>query len=281
MKLTKLSILAVTAIALGFSSCSKECEVNPSAENNNAVSALKKPDTGISGPGAVLNNAQATLSFSKNPVSEGEDVTITAAHGPSDAGAIYVQENIGGIWTNLATNPYIITGTTAADNGREFRAYFSKAQGNDFYSTSAALSVEGACTVSLTPTTTMVSVDNNTYKFSTTYKIQACDRDLSNLKLQGGLTSGASFNGAASTPDFEQPKITGNGTNTVLTWKNINIPANTSKSFTVVYTKPINCGVTQTITGNWSASGVFADDNSPLQLGYNNQQTYTTPACSL
>ena len=271
MKSIKLSMLALSVIALGLGSCSKDCEVKPASETNKSASALKD---------AVLNNAQATLTFSANPVVEGGALTITASHGPNDAGTMVLEENIAGIWTSMETDVYTIPAVTAADNGRVFRAYLLKDTGNDFYSTSVTLSVNTACTFSLTPNTTMVEVVNNVYKFTTTYTIQACDRAVNNIKLQGGLTSGATFIKAESTSGSTF-KITGNGSgsNTVITWQGINMAANTSRSFTVVYTKPIACGVTQTITGNWSAKGVFVDDNTAALLGYNNQQSYTSVDC--
>jgi hypothetical protein len=230
-----------------------------------------------------------TVTINPNSVIEGNQVEITVSSSNRAQGTLNLEELIDGNWEildgvdNHSSNTFTLTipSVSASDNGRTFRAYLDK-NGEDFYSSSLSLTVISTCEFSLTPTTTTTgSAVNGEYVFETTYRLQTCSRGVTGVKLQGGLTSGAVLIKDETTTGCTV-KNTGKGDkgNTVITWDNINMGPNEAKTFKVKYTKVIACGVTEMITGAWSAKGLFADDNSPVLLGYNNRQQFTSNSCN-
>jgi hypothetical protein len=281
---TKQLLAAALLVSTCLTSCQKtEMEdVNPfgSTSVNTAVRSSSEVD-------------RITISINPNPVIAGSSVIITVDQKGNAAGTLYLQEYKNSAWENVANInnrtsdgvvTYTIQSATAEDNGRVFRGFFDKVHGMDSHSASLTLVVQSTCEYSLVPSTAVTNAnDNGLYTFETTYTLRTCDRAVKGVKLQGGLTSKATFlsasldNGTAATV-----KATGkNGSaNTVITWDNINMGPNQERTFKVIYSKGLACGTTDVLTGDWSAKGLFADDNSPSIIGYNNQQQFTANDCN-
>jgi hypothetical protein len=215
------------------------------------------------------------VTISPNPVLVGQSVTITGTR-TGLSGTLSLQEKISGSWVTV-TNPLTINPAALADNGRQFRAYnvFTPSiSAPSIINTSQVitLSVNAACTeFTLTPETVQATEGaNNLWTFTTVYTIQTCDRAVNGIKLQGGLTAGATLVSTSPTGSSRSTRQ-----NTIVSWDAGNMAANSTKVFTVEYTKtiaPLTCGEIHNVTGDWSAKGRYADDNSAAVAGYSNEQ---------
>jgi hypothetical protein len=281
---TKQLLAAALLVSTCLTSCQKTemDDVNPfgSTSVNTAVGAKD------------VFHKNMTLAINPNPVMVNSSVVITVDNKNGAPGTLSLQEYKNGAWENVTqvdnkvedVVTYRIESATAEDNGRVFRGYLLKSKGNNSYSSSLTLVVQSTCEYSLVPSTAMTSENGNgVYMFETTYTLRTCDRAVKGVKLQGGLTSKATFEGTSSSHYGSATiKATGkNGSaNTVITWDNINMGPNEIRTFTVTYSKDLACGTTDVLTGAWSAKGLFAYDNSPALLGYNNQQQFTANDCN-
>jgi hypothetical protein len=274
------------AAALLVTTCLTSCQ-KTEMEDVNPFGA-----TSVSAVRSASEVERIILSINPNPVMAGSSVIITVEQKGNAAGTLYLQEYKNSAWENVTginnqtkdVVTHIIEFATAEDNGRVFRGFFDKDHGNDSHSASLTLVVQSTCEYSLVPSTAVTNAnDNGVYTFETTYTLRTCDRAVNGVKLQGGLTSKATFGGTSSSHNGTATfKTTGKGgnANTVITWDNINMGPNEVRTFTVIYSKGLACGTTDVLTGAWSAKGLFAVDNSPALLGYNNQQQFTANDCN-
>jgi hypothetical protein len=259
-------MLMLAFLITGMVSCTKTMDVNPDGTIERHLA--KTPVT-------------TTLTLN-SPVIVGDPVTFSAATSPAvTCGKITLEkwntDSLKWFAVDGATNmgieddgsaSYTINEAASTDAGSYRFHYIASGQCeySEEKSNGAELIVNESCT-GLVLTIDKTTGNCSTGAYSITYTVKACGGNYTNLKLQGGLVSGAIITSTTPTATISTKK----GSNSVITWNVGTLLQGQTASYTVNFTKVITVE-NQNITGNWSVKGKDAN-NAEAVAGYNNAVT--------
>jgi hypothetical protein len=297
MKLnTFLSMAAlITGVAI---SCTQSPDLAPQLDPNRGAKGGPTTPGGGGGNGAI--SVDETITFSKNPVTINEAVTITTSissvSGVPSCGEVRLERALDALgsptsslsavtWETIKTfSPSFETGvlpfeyTPTADGTFGFRAHYVPTGGanqcdaakyNGAPGVAMDLIVATTCVKSLAPTLTSATlIEGSTYQFTVTYTLNDCGEGVIG-KLQGGLTNGARLVSSTSPVGPGTPKTT-NG-NTVVTWSNVG-----AGSYSLTFTKTLK-GAGDNPDGSYNLTGAWSfklADGTTYPNGYTPRVTF-------
>ena len=253
-----------------FSSCSKDMdEVNPAldASATDAKKETQKPtDPGpadanlvFTVPSPVMKDKETTVTLTATSATSGE---IRIERGMDDDGNYTTHEEATN-WVIVTKQDVSVSNTTSykftpdAAGLFGFRGKYIPKGGSGFLAKDQLLNMEvieecPATTLTgiVTRDITITNLAEGEHQFKATFTIKACS-DITNAKLQGGLTAKVNFVGKIETsPETENIRETNQ--NFVINWDNINLKRGETGVYTITFRKKVSGSGPHTLTGDWS-----------------------------